>query len=277
LTRAPATFIGFDSAWADNPKAPGAICIAVFDGARFTSFTEPCLVGFDAAAALIRAIPANGPIIVAIDQPTIVRNPTGMRAAERVAASVISWAGGGVQPANRGRIGMFDDGAPIWRFLRAIEAIDDPMRARTATSGVYIMESFPALALISFDARFFGRRLGPRYNPARKTFRIEHWAAVVEAVSAEAVRLGCPAVADWLVASRTLIKPRKADQDRLDAVICLLIAIRWRHEPPDASIMIGDLKDGYIVAPASPPIRERLEAAAMRYSVAIDGNLSSAR
>ncbi|WP_174243277.1 DUF429 domain-containing protein [Beijerinckia sp. L45] len=265
MIRAPATFVGFDSAWAENPKAPGAICIAVFDGTRFTSFTEPTLVGFEAAAACIRAIPADGPIIVAIDQPTIVCSATGMRAAEKVAASVISWVGGGVQPANRGRIGMFDDGAPIWRFLHAIEAIDDLVRARTATSGVCIMESFPALALLSFDVRFFERRLGPRYNPARKTFRIENWSAVVSTVSVEAARLGCPAVAAWLAALRALAKPRKADQDRLDAVICLLIAVRWHLKPRERSAMIGDLDAGYTVAPVSPPVREKLKAT--RYKV----------
>jgi predicted RNase H-like nuclease len=35
---------------------------------------------------------------MALDQPTIVRNATSMRAAERAAASLISWLGGGVQP-----------------------------------------------------------------------------------------------------------------------------------------------------------------------------------
>jgi predicted RNase H-like nuclease len=264
------TFIGFDSAWANNPKAPGAICRAAFDGFRFTSFTAPELVGFDAAAAFIQTFAKGSPTLLAIDQPTIVPNPTGMRPAERVAASVISWAGGGVQPANRGRIGMFDEAAPIWRFLLAIGAIDDPVRARAETSGLFVMECFPALALLSFDPHFLGRLMAPRYNPARKTFRIEHWNAVIEAVSAEAERLGCFAIVEWLVALPTMKKPLKADQDCLDAVICLLVAIRWRLSPPGASIMIGDLENGYIVAPASSAVRQRLVFAAQKYGVKLD-------
>lgn len=114
----PATFIGFDSAWADNPKAPGAICSISFNGSTFTGFLPPRLVGFAGASEFIRsAPPGEGPTVLALDQPTIVPNATGMRPVEKVVATLVSWIGGGVQPANRGRRGMFDDGAPVWRFL----------------------------------------------------------------------------------------------------------------------------------------------------------------
>jgi predicted RNase H-like nuclease len=46
--------------------------------------------------------------VVTIDQPTMVPNPGGMRPVDKVAASLISWLGGGVQPANRSKKGMFD-------------------------------------------------------------------------------------------------------------------------------------------------------------------------
>jgi hypothetical protein len=60
----------------------------------------------------------------------------------------------------------------------------------------------------------------------------------------------------------------KADQDRLDAVICLLIAIRWRLEGRDESIMTGDPEHGYVVAPISRQVRSRLERAAKIKTVA---------
>lgn len=44
-----------------------------------------------------------------------------------------------------------------------------------------LMEVFPALALASSSPAFFGYRKGPRYNPARKTFRIEDRIAAVDA------------------------------------------------------------------------------------------------
>ncbi|ERF82239.1 DUF429 domain-containing protein [Bradyrhizobium viridifuturi] len=191
-----ATFVGFDSAWTDNPTLPGAICSVVYDGRRFGDFKE--LVRFGQALDFVREIHGLGQLtLVAIDQPTIVPNQSSMRPAERVGASVISWLGGGVQPANRARVRMFDDGAPIWSFLRDMGATEDPERGRSAAVGLYVMEVFPALALPAFHEDFCGRLRAPRYNPARKTFRKEDWIRVVEVVAAESERLGCSVVAEW--------------------------------------------------------------------------------
>ncbi len=271
ISNRPCTFVGFDSAWADNPKNPGAICALTFDGARFADFVAPGLVGFAGALALVGKVHRpDRPTSIAIDQPTIVRNLAGMRAAERAVASVIIWSGGGVQPANRGRIGMFDDLAPIWPFLQKLGAIDDPEASRGATQGLHVMEVYPALALLSLDARFGGPKRRPRYNPdRRKTFRREDWTGVVDTAAAEATRFGVTVVRDWLQTIRDLEAPRKADQDKLDAVICLLVAMRWRLAPRADSIMIGDLETGYIVAPVVDPIRQRLAVAAARVGVAI--------
>jgi predicted RNase H-like nuclease len=102
---------------------------------------------------------------------------------DRVAGSLISWLGGGVQPANRSMIGMFDDAAPIWRFKEALGATEDPEGARSATSGLSLIEVFPAMALPTLEAAYFGYKLGPRYNPGRrKTFKLEHWQSVLAAV-----------------------------------------------------------------------------------------------
>lgn len=66
---------------------------------------------------------------------------------------------------------MFGVDAPIWRFLKRLGAEEDPERSRTAESGLFIIEVFPALALAAFEARFNGRLKAPKYNPAnRKSF-----------------------------------------------------------------------------------------------------------
>ena len=96
-------YIGFDSAWADNPKAPGAICAVGIKEGGTVQIHEPRLVSFDEALRFIRDVRSNnGNTLVAMDHPTVVPNVTGMRPVERVAASLVSWPGGGVQPANRG-------------------------------------------------------------------------------------------------------------------------------------------------------------------------------
>ncbi len=255
----PVTFVGFDSAWADNPKVPGAICAVDYDGRGFTALAAPHCVGFEAARRLVESHRCpDRPILVGLDQPLIVSNDAGSRPVDRLAASVISWAGGGVQPANRGKTLLFGRDAPVWRFLAALQADIDPLAARSAVTGLFVLEVFPALALLSLDAAFFGRLLAPRYNPARPTFTLKHWRAVVAAASREAAALRCEPATEWLARFAEIAKPRKADQDRLDAVLCLLVAIRWRLSPPDASVMIGDAASGTIVAPASAAMRERL-------------------
>ena len=83
------------------------------------SFSPPELVGFGAALTYIQRLQRSDAVtLIALDQPTIVPNRTGMRPVEKTVASLISWLGGGVQPANRGKTMFFGDEAPIWRFTR---------------------------------------------------------------------------------------------------------------------------------------------------------------
>ena len=133
---------GFDSAWSD--RSPGAICALTFDTHGQASFDAPELVKFKGALDYIvtRGL-SVARAVVALDQPTIVPNATGMRPAERVAASLMSFTGGGVQPAYTGKTTMFGAGAPIWQFKKGLGADDDPERARGVARGMFLLEVFP--------------------------------------------------------------------------------------------------------------------------------------
>lgn len=210
--------------------------------------------------------------LIAIDQPTIVPNDKGMRPVEKVAASIVSWLGGGVQPAYREKENMFGDSAPIWKFLRRLGARENPELSRRAVRGKFIMEVFPALALPSLNRTFCGWKKGPRYNPAnRGRFRKKAWQRVVATVLREARKLKCEKFIRWCNQLGKVTAPRKCHQDRLDAAICLLIMIRWRRGQRKDSAMIGDLKQGYIVAPVVDEIKDRLRNAALDRGVALDG------
>lgn len=278
LTATATSIIGFDSAWTDSPKAPGAICTIRIDGDGHRSLVLPALVSFDQALGVIESEQEFSSLrIVSLDQPTIVPNLTSLRPVDRVAASLISWLGGGVQPANRSKIGMFDDTAPIWRFKERLGAMEDPEASRNATAGLFLMEVFPALALPSLDPLFCGRLLGPRYNPARrKTFALAGWQAVIAAVRRIAVEERINGLAEWADLLLAIAIPRKGDQDRLDAVLCALIGLHWHTAPRSASIMIGDRALGYMIAPASTEVRARLEIAAGRAGVPVDVDLKNA-
>lgn len=269
-------YIGFDSAWTDNPNSPGAICAIGIENGRTQRFHCPQLVSFDQALKFIRGIRSeSGVTLVALDQPTVVPNLTGMRPVERVAASLVSWLGGGVQPANQGRVGMFCGASPIWRFLAELRAEENPERARLASNGLHLMEVFPALALASFGAEFYGRLSAPKYNPdRRKAFRKSDWVRVTETAAQRAGLLGCAQLADWCCMAAKVDSPRKADQDKLDSVLCLLIALHWRLRDRTESLLLGDLASGYMVMPTTPEVRGHLTGPACKHSVAIDGIVS---
>ncbi|CAO4142063.1 hypothetical protein LPLAFNJD_LOCUS1096 [Methylorubrum aminovorans] len=268
----PISIIGFDSAWTDSPKAPGAISVIRIDDKGRRTFVPPSLVSFDAALTVIQTEASFSALrIVALDQPTIVPNLTSLRPVDRVAASLISWLGGGVQPANRSKIGMFDDAAPVWRFKERLGATEDPEASRSASAGLFLMEVFPALALPSFGPAFCGRLLGPRYNPARrKTFTLAGWQAVIDVMRLRALTESVDGLCEWADALAAVSAPKKADQDQLDAALCALIGLHWQMAPREASIMIGDRTFGYMIVPASTDVRARLKSAADKAGVPID-------
>ncbi len=157
------SIVGFDSAWTDNPKAPGAICVIRLDGDGAHLYLAPRLASFAEALDVIeRERKEAQKCLVALDQPTIVPNLTGSRPVDRVAGSLISWIGGGVQPASRSKKGMFDDGAPIWRFKQTLAATEEPELARAASSGLFLIEVFPALALAAIEGTFCSRLAAPK-------------------------------------------------------------------------------------------------------------------
>lgn len=267
--------VGFDSAWTDKPKAPGAVCVIRSNSEGKLNYSEPQLTSFAQALDIIRDEQDRTELcLVAIDQPTIVPNLNSLRPVDRIAGALISWLGGGVQPANRSKIGMFDDAAPIWRFKEALGAIEDPEAARVAPHGLYIMEVFPALALAGLNSAFCDRLKGPRYNPERrKTFNIAHWHDVVETIRRFGILAAIEQIEDWCDIARSLSLPRKADQDKLDAMICALIGLHWLTAPREQSMMIGDLQSGYMIAPAIDGAQARLLNAAAVRGVPIDGTI----
>ncbi|SEH23584.1 DUF429 domain-containing protein [Rhizobium sp. NFR12] len=258
------SIVGFDSAWTDNPKAPGAICVirVGVDGPHL--HLAPRLASFAEALKVIENERKDArKCLVALDQPTIVPNLTGSRPVDKVAGSLISWIGGGVQPASRAKIGMFDDAAPIWTFKQALGAAEDPELARAASSGVFLLEVFPALALAAIERVFCSRLAAPKYNPANlKRFKLSDWQAVVEAAMRFGLSNSLRHMEEWCSVLASHETPRKADQDRLDALICGLIGLHWLVAPRDQSVMIGDLQTGYMISPAIGGIHERLIAAA---------------
>ncbi|MDF0598387.1 DUF429 domain-containing protein [Psychromarinibacter halotolerans] len=258
------TIIGFDSAWAN--KAPGAICSITMKNGQISGFRFPQPASFDDALALTRDVVVESDFtLIAIDQPTLVPNTSGCRPVERVAGSIVNAIGGGVQPANRSKTSMFGSDAPIWNFLDQVNARENPAVARLASHGEFLIEVFPALALPSIIPEIWFRRRAAKYNPVGRKYYTQDWQLVTSGVERASRAMGLHPVASAANFLGGLEKPTKADQDNLDALICLMVGFIFRRRPPEETAVIGDRDNGYIVTPVTSETMDVLvRSAALR-------------
>lgn len=253
--------IGFDSAWtvAKHGAIVGAFCSG--DGVLH-ALGPPQIADFQKAADVIRKWQAElRPMstIVLLDQPTIVKNLTGQRPVENIVCPSVSRRYGGMQPASTSRNEMFGADAPVWPFLEQFGGAADPLDS--VSVGNQVFETYPVLAIIALgwtlqDSDSTGRL--PKYNPERKkTFSLSDWRHVCDQLADRFRKRGLKEIFQWLdTASRNPL-PRKSDQDKLDACVCLLVAL-YLVERTDC-LMVGDRQTGYIIVPDNAALRTELE------------------
>lgn len=252
--------VGFDSAW--TAKKSGALVgVLRQDDRTYLELGQPHVVNYKAAEATIQAWQTQhkpAATIVMLDQPTIVKNDRGQRPVENLVSSPVSLRYGGMQPANTAKVEMFGKDAPVWQFL---DRFGGPANPDDPLVGPRVFETYPVLIMIALgwclpDDRPEGRL--PKYNPERRgTFSNSDWRYVCqragEALSAQRL----PGLVRWLEKASALSKPRKQDQDALDACLCLLPALQMVEG--EACLSVGDLDTGYIVAPWGEELHQELE------------------
>lgn len=256
----PKLLIGFDSAW--TPNNSGAIAAVLYrDDGTLQEIGEPQVANYPQAEEIIAHWQTQFPdaaTLIMVDQPTIVLNSVGQRPVEGIVAPSVSVRLGGMQPANLGRTEMFGPQAPVWKFLRRFGAQANPF----LPADTVVYETYPVLTLIALGCtlpheRATGRL--PKYNPARtKTFSLGDWQHVCAFASSAFLSKGLRETAKWLDDAGSKATPRKADQDALDACLCLLAAIHVA-EGRDG-LFVGDVQTGYIVAPYRQSLFDELAA-----------------
>ena len=253
-------FIGFDSAWGD--KKPGSITWASFSNQKLERCCLPKPAFFDDAVNVYNELrTCHDFLLIGIDQPTIVENSSRSRPVEGVVRPLIGKLGSGVQPANREKE-VFGPNAPIWRFLNEIDALQDPMTARVSQEGAYLIEVYPVLALAALEPEIMERKQAARYNPTKHNFRVDDWKLVAQAVARHTDSFNLPALSKWARSAVDTSWHSKGEQDMLDAVICLIVALQWRRAEREGVAMIGDLDSGYMITPVSKSTKAVLQNSA---------------
>ena len=163
-----------------------------------------------------------------------------------------------MQPANTSKIDMFGPDAPVWKFLNQFGGAADPFGPRTES---LVFETYPVLTMIALDwlladERPTGRL--PKYNPQRrKTFSITDWQYLCGQLLEEFDRRDLSGLSAWIREVETKQSPSKGDQDRLDACICLLVALYLIA--CKECLMVGGTEMGYIVVPYGDCLHRELE------------------
>ncbi len=263
--------VGFDSAW--TRKNSGAIVGVIRQANGFyKTLGDPEVANFEKATKIIETWQKDyspSVTLILIDQPTIVPNSDRRRPVEDIVSSPIGKCYGAVQPANTNRTEMFGATAPIHEFLirHSKGNGDSPCSIKLAniSPDTWVIETYPILTLIAnvwlLDDIRINLRL-PKYNPTRKTFRLEDWQFVCARTAGFFRQIGIHYLAEWIEnVGNTPLPLKKADrkkiQDQLDACICLSVGL---HLAAGADcLFVGNMQTGYMVVPYGDQLYQELE------------------
>ncbi len=237
-------FTGFDSAWGGNIK--GAICdLVLHDGALLPQ--EPVNVTWDDAVRRIARYNEAKVHIWAVDQPICLTNLVGARPVEtRLAQALMADFRCGAHSSNLAN-GCWSADAGIWRFLQALVEQGyrhDPIKTVEAQSGKFFFECFPHPALLGlFDlSRLLKYKV--RHHDASA------WQQLIQHLQSLDSRQELP-ISNIRKLVPDDLKQTKANEDKLDAILCAYTAAYWWKFGTSRSTMLGDLISGYIVTPHS--------------------------
>jgi predicted RNase H-like nuclease/ppGpp synthetase/RelA/SpoT-type nucleotidyltranferase len=229
-------YVGIDLAWGD--KKPTGLAVVDAD-ARL--LLVRAVLGDDEIEAALSAY--DGPCLVAMDAPLVVKNETGMRPAERALSADFRQYDAGTHPSNTGKP-EFAQGTRAARVAKRLGLDIDPRSGRARRA----IEVYPHPATIVL----FGLEKVLRYKakPGRD----------LELLRSELLTLmghveGVVTTDAAWAALRTTVETatQKAQlrrvEDQVDAVLCAYLALFADTRPGEVT-RYGDLETGYIVTPS---------------------------
>ncbi len=232
------TFLGVDLGWYGKPSGLASI---VLEGSTLRLSRITRLQGIDDIIDWIDAEAGSGNAVAGVDAPLVIRNATGIRAAERGLNADFRRFHAGCHAANLGR----PFAGKVIAFSRRLEAIG--FRHGPANEarqpGRFQIEIHPHAATVSL----FGLDRIVKY---KRGARDEKAAGLRQLRSLMVSRL--PGL-DPPLALRLPSVPRtgntKPVEDQIDAVLCAYIAAHWWFWGTERNRVYGSESDGYIVVP----------------------------
>ncbi|MBD8870557.1 DUF429 domain-containing protein [Nocardioides donggukensis] len=240
-------YVGVDLAW--GHRSPTGL--AVLDDAGTLVHVSAARTD-EEILAVLRPWTA-GPVVVAIDAPLVVTNPTGNRVCEAELNRDFARFDAGAHPSNTGKPEFA--GTPRGALLAADLGLDlDP----DSTAARRAVEVYPHPATVALFR--LGRTLKYKQKQGRSVAALRaellRLTTLLEQLGTAEPSMALAGNPDWRALVEAVeVAERKSDlrrvEDQVDAVVCAYVA-RFAHLRPDATTTYGDLATGYVVTPTLP-------------------------
>jgi predicted RNase H-like nuclease len=239
-------FIGVDFGWSSG--ASGLCCLEWQDKALEILDLTTVLEIEDILAWIDRQAPIKMPALIAVDAPTIINNPTGMRLADKLTHKHFGRYHAGCYPANLGlkfapRTTGFSQSLLARNFLHSPTI--EPQQL-----GRYQIEVFPHPATINLFklTRILKYKKGKLVDRRQELNQLRVYITDLLPKLKPALSL---AALDCIpaIATKQTGKELKAIEDQLDSLLCAYIAAHWWYWGITKNLVLGDLDTGFIVIP----------------------------
>lgn len=242
-------FLGIDLGWQTGPSG---VCCLTLDGSSLSFMAQ--IARLDTHAQVLDWIdqyaPGSTPAMVAVDAPTIIPNPAGMRQPDRLAHKYFGKYHAGCYPANQAA-------AFAPQLLAFGQALCDRNFTHAPTLEPqqperYQIEFFPHPAMV----HLFGLSRILKYKKGRIAQRRQELTRL-RALILQHLPCHTPSlVVDHLPPIPERGPALKAIEDQLDSIICAYGAAHWWYWGHGRNQVLGNLETGYIVVPNPYDVRD---------------------
>ncbi|MEG3977095.1 DUF429 domain-containing protein [Microcoleus sp. herbarium8] len=250
-------FIGIDLGWSSGPS--GLCCLNWENNQLQLIECDRLLATNDILTWIDRQISPTEPAIIAVDAPTIIPNPTGMREADKLTHKHFGRYHAGCYPANLSR----PFAQKTVEFGLSLEARGF-VHAPTITAqelGRYQIEVYPHPATINLFQleriiKYKKGKLAERQLELMKLYQY-----IIDILPTLKPSLNLANAANKNQRSSAFISglklpeiptstaALKALEDQLDALLCAYIGAHWWYWGIERNLVLGDRANGYIVIP----------------------------
>lgn len=239
-------FLGIDLGWSSG--ASGLCCLEWRDQRLELLDLQRQLAIADILAWVDQHVPPLESAVIAVDAPTLIPNPTGMRLPDRLAHKYFGRYHAGCYPANQSR--PFAERLIAFGLSLEARGFEHAPAIEPQQPGRYQIEVFPHPAIV----HLFGLQQILKYKKGRLPERRAELIRLRQYIY-DRLPIGEPALD--LAHSRVMIPDipskgveLKAVEDQIDSLMCAYVSAHWWYWGTARNWVLGDRAEGYIVVPA---------------------------